>query len=99
MLEWAYPPLKGQPVLKWDVPILTMFFTLNWLILTPKTHFVQIYQNVAFNLLSWGKNKNVTLGMRPGDEALIKIHKKIKIGILEIGYCYNSEFEAEILGL
>ena len=32
-------------------------FTLNWLTLTPKTHFVQFYLKVASYFLSWGKNK------------------------------------------
>ena len=49
----------------WDVPILIcIFFTLNWLTLTPKTHFVEFYLKVASYVLSWGKNKYVTLGMR-----------------------------------
>ena len=37
-------------------------FTLNWSTLTPKPHFVQSYLKVASYFLSWGKNKNVTLG-------------------------------------
>ena len=51
--------------LKGVVPILTcVFYTLNWLTLTPETHFAQFYLKVSFYFLSWAKNKYVTLGMR-----------------------------------
>ena len=51
--------------LKEVVPILTcVVYTLNWLTLTPKTHFAQFYLKITFYFLSWGKNKYVTLGMR-----------------------------------
>ena len=39
-------------------------FILNWLTSTPETYFVQFYLKVASYFLSWGKNKNMTLGMR-----------------------------------
>ena len=66
---------------KEDVPILTcVFFTLNWLTLTPGTHFVQFYLKVASYFLLWGKNKFDT-----EDEAFLIRHKKIKIDISEIG--------------
>ena len=51
--------------LKGFVAILScVFSTLNWLTLTPKTHFVQFYLKVTFYFLFWGKNKYITLGMR-----------------------------------
>ena len=48
------------------------------------THFVQFYLNVASYFLSWGK-----IRMWHGDEAVMKMHKKIKIGIKRYIFCYN----------
>ena len=58
--------VMGKIFLKGVMPILTcVIITLNWLTLTPKTHFSQIYLKLTFNFLFWGKNKYVTLqGMR-----------------------------------
>ena len=51
--------------LKADAPILTsVFFTINWLTLTPKTQFVQFCLKVASYFLFRCKNKYVTLEMR-----------------------------------
>ena len=46
--------------------------------LTPKTHFVHFYLTVTLHFLFWGSDTV--------DEAVMgKIHKKIRIGILEKG--------------
>ena len=60
---------------KGHVPILTFIFSLNWLTLTSKIHFVQFHLKVASYFLSWGKNKYVTLGMR----LLLKYIRKSKL--------------------
>ena len=60
------------------MPILTcVFFALNWLTLTPKTHFVQFYLIFSSYFLSWGQKYVCDTG----DEAVMKKHKKIKTGI------------------
>ena len=73
--------IMRSPSLKEVVPILTCeFSTLNWLTLNPKTHFAQFYLGYfSFSLLGQ-KHEYDT-----GDEAVMKIHKKIKIGIPVIG--------------
>ena len=78
-----------------------VFFTLSWLTLTPKTQFVQFYLKVASYFLSRDKAAKVC---DTGDEAVMKLQKKIKIGISKIStffFCYNlySKLEAEILGI
>ena len=89
-------------VLNRHVPILTyVFFTLNWLTLTPKTQFVQFYLKVPSYFLSSDKAAKVC---DTGDEAVMKLQNKIKIGISKIStlfFCYNlySKLEAEILGI
>ena len=65
-------------LLKVDIPILTCtFFTFNWLTLTPEMHFVKFHPKVVSCLLSRGKRKYAPLG----DEAIMKIHKKLFSGI------------------
>ena len=59
---------------------LFVFFTLNWLTPTPKTHFVQFLVKVPY-FLSWGEKK----GCINMNEAVMKTYKKIKIGVPEIG--------------
>ena len=69
---------KKKEVLKVDMPILMcIFFTFNWLTLTSEVHFVKFHPEVASCLLSRGKRKYCT----PGDEAIMKIHKKLFSGI------------------
>ena len=67
--------------LKVDVSILTgIFFTSNWLTLTSEMHFVKFHPEVTSSsscLLSRGKRMYVPLG----DEAVMKIHKKLFSGI------------------
>ena len=59
------------------MPILTcIFFTFNWLTLTSEMHFVKFHPEVASCLLSRGKKV-----CTPGDEAVMKIHKKLFPGI------------------
>ena len=89
--------------LKVDMPILTcIFFTFNLLTLTSEMHFVKFHPEVAFCLLSRGKRKYAPLG----DEAIMKIHKKLFSGIPIqlishfLLYLLNyKEFEAVILAL
>ena len=76
--------------------------TLKWSNLTPETHFVQFYLSIAsyFLFISWANNKECDTG----NEAVMKTHKKIEIGMPEIGTfsavtAEYSEFEAEILKL
>ena len=48
-----------------DVPILPcVFYTFNWLTLTSEVYFVKFHPEVASCLLSRGKTKYATLGMR-----------------------------------
>ena len=66
------------------MPILTRVYSplneLTLTMLTPKTHFAQFYFKVTFYFFSpWAKISDT------GDEAVMKIHKKTKIGITEIG--------------
>ena len=43
-------------ILKRDVPFLKcIFFTQNWLTLTPKTQFVQVFLKVALIFSPWQK--------------------------------------------
>ena len=76
---WTNCTAKGQRLR--DVDMYMCIFTLNWLTLTPKTHFIQFYLKVASYFLSWGKNENVTLGMR----LLWKYIRKSKLVIPKIG--------------
>ena len=68
-VSWSIVRLKENNIYR-NVKInvgcahLCVFFTLNWLTLTPKTHVVQHHLKLASHFLSWGKNKHVTLGMR-----------------------------------
>ena len=64
-------------LLKVDMPILSCIFcTFNWLTLTSEMHFVKFHSEVASCLLS--RSKKVCT---PGDEAIMKIHKKLFSGI------------------
>ena len=52
-------------VLKVDVPILPcVFYTFDWLTLTSEMYFVRFHPEVTSCLLSRGKTKYATLGMR-----------------------------------
>ena len=52
-------------LLKVDVPILPCaFYTFNWLTLTSEMYFVRFHPEVTSCLLSRGKTKYATLGMR-----------------------------------
>ena len=65
--------MKGWSLLKVDMPILTcILFTFNWLTLISEMHFVKFNNEVASCLLSRGKKV-----CTPGDEAIMKIHKKL----------------------
>ena len=70
--------------------------------LDPRTNFVQFYPKVASYFLSWGKNKNVTLGMRLLWNTLE--YQNLYTGNRYI-LCHNcrlkkySEFKAELFGV
>ena len=54
-----------EGLLKVDVPILPcVFYTFNWLTLTSEMYFVRFHPEVTSCLLSRGKTKYATLGMR-----------------------------------
>ena len=90
-----------QPTLKGGCAHSNMHILLT---LTSEMHFVKFHPEVASCLLSRGKRKLCT----PGEEAIMKIHKKLFSGIpinftlfsLFLLYLQNyKEFEAEILDL
>ena len=61
LLQW----LHVLNYLKVDVPILPcVFYTFNWLTLTSEMYFVRFHPEVTSCLLSRGKTKYATLGMR-----------------------------------
>ena len=64
------------------MPILACAISaLNWLTLTPKIHFANFFPQVDFLFSLMGQKQTCDTG----DEAEMKVHKKIKIGIQEIG--------------
>ena len=87
-----------------DMPILLtcIFFTFNWLTLTSEIHFVNFHPVVASCLLSRGKRKYATPGMRllwkyMRNYFLVGLYHLISPFLL---YLQNyKEFEAEILDL
>ena len=61
--EWSHGCFRIY--LKMDVPILPcVFYTFNWLTLTSEMYFVRFHPEVTSCLLSRGKTKYATLGMR-----------------------------------
>ena len=66
ILGWKFSTLKRIVLrLKVDVPILPcVFFPFNWLTLTSEMYFVRFHPEVTSCLLSRGKTKYATLGMR-----------------------------------
>ena len=87
--------------LKVDMPILTcIFFTFNWLTLTSEMHFVKSHPEVASYLLSRGKRKYASLGMRLLWKYIrnyFLVYQLISHFLLYLQNC--KEFEAEILDL
>ena len=67
------------------MPILTcIFFTFNWLTLTSEIHFVKFHPDIASCLLSQRQKKVCT----PGDEAIMKIHKKL-FSVIPINFIFS----------
>ena len=87
--------------LKVDMPILTcIFFTFNWLTLTSEMHFVKFYPVVASCLLSRGKRKYASLGMRLLWKYIRNYFLVYQLISLFLVYLQNyKEFGAEILDL
>ena len=75
--------------LKVDVHILPcVFFTFNWLTLIPEMHFFEVSPWYSF-LFTLQRQKKVC---NPGDEAMMKIHKKLFIGIsLNVTFSFISQ--------
>ena len=87
--------------LKVDMPIWTcIFFTFNWLTLTPEMHFVKFRPEVASCLLSRGKRKYAPLGMRLLWKYIRNYFLVYQLISHFLLYLQNyKEFEAEILDL
>ena len=87
--------------LKVDRPILTcIFFTFNWLSLTYEIHFVKFNPEVASCLLSRGKRKYASLGMRLLWKYIRNYFLVYHLISQFVLYLQNyNEFEAEILDL
>ena len=88
-------------VLKVDMPILTcIFFTSNWLTFTSEIHFVKFHPEVASYLLSRGKRKYASLGMRLLWKYIRNYFLVYELTLHFLSYLQNyKEFEAEILDL
>ena len=85
--------------LKVDMPILTcIFFTFDWLTLTSEMHFVKFHPKVASCLLSRGKRKYASLGMRLLWKYIRNYFLVYQLTSQFLSYLQNyKEFEAEIL--
>ena len=99
MLKWAYPPLILN--LKVDVPILPcVFYTFSWLTLTSEMYFVRFHPEVTSCLLSRGKTKYATLGMRLWYKYIRNYLLVYQLISHFLPYLRNyKEFEGEILDL
>ena len=79
--QWGTDQLWRKQIickLKVDVHILPcVFFTFNWLTLIPEMHFFEVSPWYSFLFTLQRQKKS----MQPGDEAMMKIHKKLFIGI------------------
>ena len=69
--------MKGRFPFKDGYVHFNIYIFHNWLTLTFEMHFVKFHSEVDSCLLSRGKRKVCT----PGDEAIMKIHKKLFSGI------------------
>ena len=87
--------------LKVDVPILPcVFYTFNWLILTSEMYFVRFHPEVTSCLLSRGKTKYATLGMRLWCKYIRNYLLVYQLISHFLPYLWNyEEFEGEILDL
>ena len=87
--------------LKVDMPILTcIFFTFDWLTLTSEMHFVKFHPKVASCLLSRGKRKYASLGMRLLWKYIRNYFLVYQLTSQFLSYLQNyKKFEAEILDL
>ena len=87
--------------LKVDVPILPcVFYTFNWLTLTSEMYFVRFHPEVTSCLLSRGKTKYATLGMRLWCKYIRNYLLVYQLTSHFLPYLRNyKEFEGEILDL
>ena len=88
-------------MLKVDVPILPcVFYTFNWLTLTSEMFFVRFHPEVTSCLLSRGKTKFVTLGMRLWCKYIRNYLLVYQLTSHFLPYLQNyKEFEGEISDL
>ena len=88
-------------VLKVDVPILPcVFYTFNWLTLTSEMYFVRFHPEVTSCLLSRGKTKYATLGMRLWCKYIRNYLLVYQLILHFLPYLRNyKEFEGEISDL
>ena len=93
--------LRFELQLKVDVPILPcVFYTFNWLILTSEMYFVRFHPEVTSCLLSRGKTKYATLGMRLWCKYIRNYLLVYQLISHFLPYLWNyKEFEGEILDL
>ena len=87
--------------LKVDVPILPcVFYTFNWLTLTFEMYFVRFHPEVTSCLLSKGKTKYATLGMRLWCKYIRNYLLVYQLTSHFLPYLQNyKEFESEISDL
>ena len=87
--------------LKVDVPILPcVFYTFNWLTLTSEMYFVRFHPEVTSCLLSRGKTKYATLGMRLWCKYIRNYLLVYQLTSHFLPYLQNyKEFEGEISDL
>ena len=84
-----------------DVPILPcVFYTFNWLTLTSEMYFVRFHPEVTSCLLSRGKTKYATLGMRLWCKYIKNYFLVYQLTSHFLPYLRNyKEFEGEISDL
>ena len=97
-LRWL---IHDSYVLKVDVPISTyIFFTFNWLTLTSEIHFVKFHPEIPSCLLSRGKKRYASLGMRLLWKYIRNCYLVYHLTSHFLLYLQNyKEFEAETLDL
>ena len=93
--------LDLHSLLKVDVPILPcVFYTFSWLTLTSEMYFVRFHPEVTSCLLSIGKTKYATLGMRLWCKYIRNYLLVYQLISHFLPYLRNyKEFEGEILDL
>ena len=99
--KWNKYDDNEKLILKVDVPILPcVFYTFNWLTLTSEMYFVRFHPEVTSCLLSRGKTKYATLGMRLWWKYIRNYLLVYQLTSHFLPYLQNyNEFEGEISDL